>query len=121
MPLTQNSKFARSGHFWQNRFFSCALDPEHLRAALRYIERNPVRARMVEQASAYRWSSAAGQWETYLNSDTIGEAELLLRTNTYMGRPCGSPEFVEWAEANLGRRLAPLPGGRPTKANALRA
>jgi hypothetical protein len=63
----------------------------------------------------------AGQWETYLNSDTIGEAELLLRSNTYTGRPCGSPEFVEWAEASLGRKLAPQPGGPPTKANALEA
>jgi putative transposase len=45
-----NSKLARSGHFWQNRFFSCVLDPGHLWAALRYIERNPVRARVVQRS-----------------------------------------------------------------------
>ena len=33
-----------TGHLWQGRFASCALDPPHLLAAARYIERNPVRA-----------------------------------------------------------------------------
>jgi putative transposase len=131
-----NAKLSRSGHFWQNRFFSCPLDHAHFFAALRYIERNPVRARLAEQANAFRWSSAAvhtgigtmpewlapepfqstftaEQWEMYLQSDTIGEAELQLRINTYTGRPSGSPEFVKHAENSLGRRLAPLPGGRP--------
>jgi len=39
-----NSLLQRSGHFWQNRFFSCALDDTHLWAALRYVELNPVRS-----------------------------------------------------------------------------
>jgi hypothetical protein len=58
----------------------------NLWAALRYIERNPVRARMVEQASAYRWSSAAGhcgaepapQWlagEPFASTFTAGQWE----------------------------------------------
>jgi len=40
----------RSGHFWQNRFFSCALEANHLWAALRYVERNPLRAGLVAAA-----------------------------------------------------------------------
>jgi putative transposase len=32
------------GHLWQNRFFSCPLDSGYCWAALRYVERNPVRA-----------------------------------------------------------------------------
>lgn len=47
----------RSGHIWQNRFYSCALDEHHLIAALAYVERNPVRAGMVEKAWDYPWSS----------------------------------------------------------------
>ena len=39
-----------SGRLWQGRFFSCALDDEHLWAAIRYVERNPVRAKMVPMA-----------------------------------------------------------------------
>ncbi len=48
-----------SGRLWQGRPFSCALDDAHLCAALRYVERNPVRARMVRKAEHYAWSSAA--------------------------------------------------------------
>ena len=54
-----NAKLTRSGHFWQNRFFSCPLDETHLWAALRYVEQNPLRAQMVARANLFRWSSAA--------------------------------------------------------------
>ena len=39
-----NRLHRRSGHLWQNRFFSCALDESHCWQALAYVERNPVRA-----------------------------------------------------------------------------
>ena len=93
-----NARLARSGHFWQNRFFSCALDSGHFWTALRYVERNPVRARLVEIAAEFPWSSAGAhvgkqapqwlgleplrstftpeQWKRYLESDTMSEAEL---------------------------------------------
>jgi REP element-mobilizing transposase RayT len=38
------------GHLWQGRFFSSALDETYLWAAIRYVERNPVRARVVRRA-----------------------------------------------------------------------
>ena len=38
------------GHLWQGRFASCALDGSHLVAAVRYVELNPVRARLAERA-----------------------------------------------------------------------
>jgi putative transposase len=53
-----NVRRGRSGHLWQNRFFSCALDGNHLSVALRYVERNPVRAGLVAEAESYTWSSA---------------------------------------------------------------
>ncbi len=43
-----------SGRLWQGRFFSCPLDEEHLWSAVRYVERNPVRAGLVERAEDYR-------------------------------------------------------------------
>jgi putative transposase len=136
-----NARISRSGHFWQNRFFSCCLDEAHLWAALRYVERNPVRARLVDRASTFAWSSAAAhtgvvpapgwlrserlhstftppQWAAYLEWDTIIEQEVALRRNTYTGRPAGSPEFVAWVESCLGRTLAAQPGGRPNRAAA---
>ena len=42
-----NQREGWTGHLWQGRFASCALDPPHLLAAVRYIELNPVRARLV--------------------------------------------------------------------------
>ena len=54
----------RSGHFWQNRFFSCALERSHLWAALRYVERNPLRAGLVAAADEWPWSNAAARTET---------------------------------------------------------
>ena len=48
-----------NGHLWQGRYFSCPVDPDHLGAVLRYVELNPVRARMVLDPEQYRWSSAA--------------------------------------------------------------
>jgi putative transposase len=53
-----NSVRRRSGHLWQNRFFSAPLGREHLGRALRYVDMNPVRAQLVESASDYPWSSA---------------------------------------------------------------
>jgi len=54
-----NARRLRSGHLWQNRFYSCALDDRHVWTALRYVEMNPVRARIVPRAVEYPWSSAA--------------------------------------------------------------
>ena len=48
-----NTRWGRTGHLWQNRFFSCILGIEHLWAALAYVERNPVRAGMVHSAAEY--------------------------------------------------------------------
>jgi len=53
-----NARTGRMGHLWQNRFFSCMLAPDHLWAALAYIERNPMRARLVRRPADYLWSSA---------------------------------------------------------------
>ena len=47
------------GYLFQGRFFSCPLDESHGLAAIRYVERNPVRAGVVSQAWEYPWSSAA--------------------------------------------------------------
>jgi putative transposase len=53
-----NRKYELRGYLWQDRFFSCPLDEPHYWAAIRYVERNPIRAGMVRRAEDYRWSSA---------------------------------------------------------------
>ena len=47
------------GHLWQGRFGSSPLDEKHMLVAVRYVERNPVRAKMVRMPWRYKWSSAA--------------------------------------------------------------
>jgi len=47
------------GYLFQGRFASYPMDDGHLMAAVRYVERNPVAAGLVEQAGDWRWSSAA--------------------------------------------------------------
>jgi putative transposase len=128
----------RSGHLWQNRFYSCALDEAHCWAALCYTERNPVRARMVRKAWRYRWSSAAVHcgagkadglldlglwrgawtaegWTQRLSGPEDGEALSGVRASTHTGRPLGSDAFLSKVESLLGRRLRALPIGRPKK------
>src|SRR3990172_2440139 len=128
----------RCGHLWQGRFYSCALDERHFWLAMRYVELNPVRAKICRKAWRYEWSSAAvhvdgkarselldlsrwygmisdEQWRKELNAG-IDETELgRLRVNTHTGRPLGSDSFLSKLEKLLGRRVRPLPVGRPTK------
>ena len=56
--LHANRLRRRSGHFWQNRFYSCPVGPSHLIEALAYVDLNPVRARLAHTPTAFPWSSA---------------------------------------------------------------
>jgi putative transposase len=53
-----NMREGWSGYLWQGRFLSYPLDNKYLYSAVRYVERNPVRAGLVRNAADYRWSSA---------------------------------------------------------------
>jgi putative transposase len=134
-----NRLHGRSGHLWQNRFYSCPLDEEHFWTAMAYVERNPVRAKLVRRAWEYPWSSAAahvggadpsplldlsvwarrmaagGDWRETLARPGDPETTAALRRNTATGRPLGSDRFLSKLETALNRRLRPLPVGRPRK------
>ena len=45
-----NARHEWTGHLWQGRFGSVAMDEEHLMHAVRYVSLNPVRARLVRRA-----------------------------------------------------------------------
>ena len=59
-----NRRYGFCGHLWQARFHSSPMDDAHFWAAVRYVENNPVRSRMVELAQDYPWSSAAAPLRT---------------------------------------------------------
>jgi len=56
-----NLRMRVTGHLWQGRFSSVAMDEAHPIAALRYVARNPVRAGLVERAEDWRWSGTRAQ------------------------------------------------------------
>jgi putative transposase len=123
-----NTRRLRTGHLWQNRYFSCALSENHLRRAVAYVERNPVRAGIVEQPEQYPWSSAAlhlglvrdrlsmldpslGEqwggaegWRALLSTPEELQSVRLLRRCTHAGRPFGEDEFVARLEDHFQRR-----------------
>lgn len=134
-----NIKHHRTGHLWQNRFYSCPLDLSHLAHAMRYAELNPVRAELCASPLEYQWSSArahcglasatpwldTAQWSARYNPQQWQEVLALdfrlagdldrLRTATRTGRPYGSDAFIAQLEQELDRRLFPAKRGRKPK------
>ena len=53
-----NARGRWTGHLFQSRFASVAMDEAHLMAAVCYVNLNPVRARLVSRAEDWPWSSA---------------------------------------------------------------
>ena len=131
-----NRKYGLGGHLWQGRFYSCVLDEAHLWSAVRYVERNPVRAGIVQHAEDYRWSSAAahvhrspdpmldaglpfieavGNWAEWLAATDLPSELEAIRKATAQDLPLGKEEFVGWLEAKLNRQLRPRKAGRKPK------
>lgn len=132
-----NRKYNRSGRLWQNRFFSSVVEKEpYLWAVMRYIEQNPVRAKLVKRAVDYQWSSARAHVsgikddilskESWFNEKEIKsyreflskdakEINATIRRATSTGRPLGSEGFIKKLEMILKRDLFPKKGGRPKK------
>lgn len=53
-----NARMRTTGHLWQGRFGSVAMDEAHLVASFRYVALNPVRARLTRRATDWKWSSS---------------------------------------------------------------
>ncbi len=127
------------GHVWQGRYFSSPLDPTYTWACIRYVERNPVRARIVRKAENYRWSSAAAHcklrdddilttdprwlrqlrqvndWSGWLAQGDAPDELTILRRHVERGLPCGTKAFIGALGKRAGRDLNFRPPGRPVK------
>src|SRR4030067_435696 len=59
---TRHINFSKGwrGHLWQGRFASFPMSPLRLRTAVKYVELNPVRAKVGKEAWGDRWRSARG-------------------------------------------------------------
>ena len=127
-----NARNRWTGHLWQARFGSAAMDEDHLIAAIRYVSLNPVRARLVERAEDWPWSSVrahrrgkddgvvttapvlerVGSFADFL-AEPFDEAAAFtpLRRSETTGRPIGSDVWIERPEQSFARPLAPRKRG----------
>ncbi len=135
----QNIQCNRSGHLWQNRFYSCPVEEERVKEVLSYVELNPVRAGLVENAWDWEWSSARAhvtgmdesglldmnywrrrfneeEWKLYLGQ--VAQQKSIfsrIRRATATGRFLGDEATARRLEVELGRPLLPQKRGRKRK------
>jgi putative transposase len=124
-----------TGHCWQGRYFSSPLDEGYFVNAVRYVELNPVRARLVAKAQDYEWSSAGAHcgigedavightsrwpslagivnWSRWLAEGIADASATILRKHGSQNLPCGSDSFVTQIEKAAGRTLRYRRAGR---------
>jgi len=71
-----NNKYERCGHLFQERFKSEVVDTDrYFLTVLRYIHQNPLKAKIAEDISNYRWSS----YGEYMGSGHIVDKEYVLK------------------------------------------
>lgn len=112
------------GYLWQGRFLSFPMSDEHVYRVLRYVEMNPVRARMAGKAEEYKWSSARAHvekkrdrilskfsfieaiedWRKYLMEESEEDVKVI-REHSFRGRPWGGDDFIRQLEKQTGRML----------------
>ena len=115
-----NEREGWTGHLWQGRFSSFVMDERYLRAAVRYVEMNPVRAGLVERPQDWKWSSARAHlegwdddlvnvapmleripdWPSFLRLEPEAETVAHIRKHSSTGYPLGDESFLTALEAS---------------------
>lgn len=142
--LRANRLEQREGTLWSGRFKSSVIDTNrYLLSCLRYVELNPVHARIVRRPEDYRWSSYAQRLglkdENWLDPDPVTSALGSTTTETrrvyadfvgngisaaerkFLGdavsrnRLTGDSAFVDEIERRTGLRVEARTRGRPKK------
>ncbi len=139
-----NQRCRRSGTLWESRYKSSVVQTEtYLLACCRYIELNPVRARMVARAEDYPWSSYRSRmgisdlgvlalhpvyqamgasdsdrraaYRSYVESAVAAEELERIRHAAQSGNPLATEEYCSDLEAALQRQVSSRGRGRPAK------
>ena len=127
-----NARLRVTGHLWQGRFSSVAMDEEHLHQCFRHVALNPVRAKLVARPEDWRWSSVTahlagrddhvvkvapalervGDFAAFIGAE-FDEAMsyAALRKAESVGRPIGSTQWLADMEAKTGLTLTPQKRG----------
>jgi putative transposase len=128
--------YASSGHVWQGRFKAFPIQRDaHLLTVLRYVERNPRRANLVERAEDWPWSSLSWRrrgrqpallaewpvpcprnWVATVNAAQNPAEEEALQRSIARGAPFGDAQWQTRTAARLGLESSLRPRGRPRKA-----
>jgi putative transposase len=126
---------------WQGRFGSVVMDQQHLYHAVRYVSLNPVRARLVQQAQDWPWSSVRahlsgkddslvkvdpvlnryGDFALFLGDSSHDEGEFKrLRQSETTGRPLGDEAWLLTLESLTGKSVRPQkPGPKVSSGDSL--
>ncbi len=127
-----NARARQTGHLFQGRYGSAAMDEHHLMAAARYVALNPAPARLVGQARNWPWSSVrahltgrddalvsvkplldrAPRFADLIEGEPDDASFTPLRRAELIGRPIGAPDFLETIARRLGRAVTPAKRGR---------
>ncbi len=122
-----------NGAVYQGRFKAFPIQSDrHFYAVCRYVERNALRAGLVDRAEDWPWGSLAvscervhglalSEWPLVRPSDWVqrvnegeGQEQLAaLRVSVASGRPFGAPDWVVATSADLGLGSILQPRGRP--------
>ena len=127
--------YGGSGHVWQGRFKAFPIQQdEHLLTVLRYIERNPLRAKLVRRAEAWNFSSLRlrkdatdsilarspvplpTNWLELVHDPRTEAEAAAIRESIRRGKPFGGERWTKSAAAKLGLESALRPRGRPRNA-----
>jgi len=125
------------GPLYQGRFKSLPVEQdEHLSTLLRYVQRNPVRAELVQRATRWKWSGLwarrAGDvttrsllskwpidepsdWEDWVDSPQTPAEIASVREHIRRNRPYGSRGWTQQTARRLGLQSTLRPRGRPTR------
>jgi putative transposase len=135
-----NARLRVTGHLFQSRFCSVAMDEAHFLTAARYVAMNPVRAGLVAWAEDWRWSSAkahlegrddalvsvgpllehcSGRFADLLDTPASAQAISALRAAETIGRPLGCPAFLDFIAGSTGRVPRPKRRGPKSKGEQL--
>ena len=128
-----------SGHVYQGRFKSFPVqDDEHFLTLCRYVERNALRANLVDRAESWRWGSLyrwkfgnaeekkllakwpiprRPGWIDQVNT-AVSESELVaIRNCAKRGSPYDASSWLETTVSRLSLDSTIRPRGRPKKIN----
>lgn len=137
-----NARHRRTGTLWEGRYKSCLVDSEdYVLRCHRYIDLNPVRARLTDDPTAYAWSSASAhcghRWDVLLKPhpayaalgatsearseayrcllrETLSDDDLAaIRSYLQQQRALGRDDFRAMVEAKTRRFAGIRPAHRP--------